>query len=216
MVTPKKKDKGRTWTKSVKDDNENKGGKGKIRRQGRRATRRMDKEQAKDDLKYNPVVDHTTPKQQSVKSLAQPMAQRPPQPLVKRFVGSTPNIGKNNAMNAMVKGTIKAGLSAAAMNTVAKSVKAASEKTPYGASPPRDKAPSFKPSARTMELGSAHDEPAVGEAVKPMIHTSFGGGVVKPPVVKANLKKKKKKVKKAKIERQVRKKRIHKGRHHGK
>ena len=201
MATPKKGESKQDKVNPT-DDNENKGGKGKIRRQGRRATRRMDKEQAKDDLKYNPVVDHATPKQQSARALGTP-PQRPQQPLVKRFVGSTPNIGKNNAMKAMVEGTIKAGLSAATSNTVSKAVKATQ---------PRDMAPSFKPSARTMELGSAHDEPAVGEAVKSMIHTSFGGGVRKPPVVTANLKK----AKKAKKERQVRKKRIHKGRHHGK
>ena len=52
-------------------------------------------------------------------------------------------------------------------------------------------APSFKPSARTMELGSAHDEPAVGKAVKTALSTGptpikishkKGGGMKKPPV----------------------------------
>lgn len=152
---------------TIIDDNENKGGKGKIRRQGRRATRKMNKEQKKDDLKYMPVDDHATPKQQSARKSKIAPVQRPPQPLVKRFVGSTPNIGKNNAMNAMVKGVVRSGLSAAAMNTVAKSVKAASEKTPYVASPPRDMAPSFKPSARTMELGEAHGKSSVGVPVTP-------------------------------------------------
>ena len=54
---------------NIIDDNENKGGKGKIRRQGRRATRKMNKEQKKDDLKYMPVDDHATPKQQSARKL---------------------------------------------------------------------------------------------------------------------------------------------------
>ena len=166
---------------NIIDDNENKGGKGRIRRQGRRATRKMNR-QAKDDLKYMPVDDHATPKQQSARKLPPP-PQRAPQPLVKRFVGSTPNIGKNNAMDAMVKGVVKAGLSAA---TVTKAVKAT-----------RAKAPSFTPSDRTMELGSAHDEPAVGKMVKtalstgpsPIIHHKKGGGMKKPPVRTKKVKK---------------------------
>jgi hypothetical protein len=139
---------------TIIDDNENKGGKGKIRRQGRRATRKMNKEQKKDDLKYMPVDDHATPKQQSARKLP-PTPQRAPQPLVKRFVGSTPTIGKNNAMDAMVKGVIKAGLSGAAITKAVKATQA------------RDMAPSFKPSARTMELGEAHGKSSVGVPVTP-------------------------------------------------
>jgi len=153
MATPKKRESKQDKVDPV-DDNENKGRSGKVRRQGRRATKQMKREeqQMKDDLKYNPVVDKSkdltdsgfdytqTNKQQRDRYKKGPSAEKAVeksnkmsafknflsgQAGLQRFQGSTKKLGNTTAMNAMMKQAIKPGLSAALSENLKTAGKAA-------------------------------------------------------------------------------------------
>ena len=160
--------------KREKDDMGNKGrrGKGPKPMKGARKARRESARQERNNLlTENPVVNRSN---------------------IQRFQGSTRPLGDTKAMNAMMKQTIEAGLAADLGTKLAKATAMPQPKMPSAIST------SFTPSVRTMELGEAHDMPAVGEMVKTALGSgptpikmshSKAGGPIKPEVKKAKTKK---------------------------
>jgi hypothetical protein len=168
--------------KREKDDMGNKGrrGKGPKPMKGAKKARRESARQERNNLlTENPVVNRSN---------------------IQRFQGSTRPLGDTKAMNAMMKQTIEAGLAADLGTKLAKAASPSPEgsvnKLPSMSAPKIKKG--FTPSVRTMELGEAHDMPAVGEMVKTALGSgptpikmshSKAGGPIKPEVKKAKTKK---------------------------
>lgn len=222
--------------KRQKDDMGNKGrrsGKGpKPMKGARKASRESAKQERKNLIKENPVVnrsndsgfDYTQSKKdikkrykKMDKAKAQGVASIP-HGSVSRFVGSTKPLGNTEAINAMMKQTIKKGLAAdlgtklaqAAVKTPIGSGKAPSMTAPKIKQPlaknitkvttgtldaiqmsPEKITGSFKPSERDMALKEAHlSTPAQQSASPAKLTRTKAGGPVKPKVKKKRKKKK--------------------------
>jgi hypothetical protein len=130
--------------KGKKDDNENKGRKGKgpkPMKVPRKVRKKSAKQERKNLLTENPVVD------------------RSKESVVKRFQGSTKKLGNTVAMNAMMMGKLQEGLAANLGARLAKATVMPKPKAPKIMKQPlgtQIKAPSFTPSKRDMELKDAH------------------------------------------------------------